>query len=242
MTNTSLILSFMAWAILKNRQRLSQSTEPHLAAVVAKLSPSQNRKMPAPQNNLPARFQRLDRGKLAVIGMFAIAIVAAGFAAWWQFNRTKRCLEFYGSEGASLVRTAPQVALLELIPVPDSDPERLSPTASPLITIAQQQFAVVRQVDLSQAKGLIHARHSVLDDNSFQWDRPSPASPPQVRYAVRFSRQPESITLAFDFASRQLYAIDRKRQATLIPKVAAGWQTFLERQTAVHAGPSNPTD
>ena len=36
----------------------------------------------------------LDRGKLAVLTIFAVAFVAASFAWWWNYSRGQKCLAF----------------------------------------------------------------------------------------------------------------------------------------------------
>jgi len=51
-------------------------------------------------------------GQLAVGAMLAIAVFMATFAWWWNFNRGRQALDFYGPEGAILVRTAPTVEYL----------------------------------------------------------------------------------------------------------------------------------
>ena len=170
----------------------------------------------------------VNRGKLAVLTMFAVAILAAGLA--WSFNyyRGARTLEFYGRGAALLVRTAPQVELLELAWVDD---EELARPNAELLDVDGQRLQVVRRRDISQAKGLVHARTSLLADSSYRWDAAPCDYEPTIAYAVRFSDLTPA-TLAFDFHCQQVWHVEHDQAATLVPKVSGGWQKFLEKQAA----------
>jgi hypothetical protein len=172
----------------------------------------------------------LDRGKLAVLGLLAVGLVAAGFAWWWNFQHGRKCLEFYGSEAALLIRTAPRVELLELAASTDNK----ATSNADLLQLGEQSFRIVRQLDISKAPGLIHARTALVDDASYRWGEKPAACPPQIQYAVRFSDR-SSVTLAFDFACERVRRAERGGQAVLIPKVAAGWKSFLARQAGSNA-------
>jgi hypothetical protein len=60
----------------------------------------------------PARVEAPARGYLVVLAMFALALIAATFAWYVNFNRGRRTLEFFGPEAATLIRTAPKVELI----------------------------------------------------------------------------------------------------------------------------------
>ena len=49
---------------------------------------------------------------LTVAGMLGTAVVLAAFAWWWNYNRGRAALAFYGPEAAHLIRTAPTVEIL----------------------------------------------------------------------------------------------------------------------------------
>src|SRR5436309_633792 len=88
------------------------------------------------------RVRLFQRGPFVVLSMIAIAVVAAAFTWWWNFQRGQKALEFYGPTAATLIRTAPRVELSR-----DGEPLR----------------------DISKAKGLVNARTSLLDDASYEW-------------------------------------------------------------------------
>src|SRR5262249_48288752 len=109
-------------------------------------------------------------GQLVVLAMLVVATLAATFAWWWNYSRGDQALEFFGPEGALLIRTAPHVSLLAASESPE--------------------------IDLSRAPGLLNARASLLADASFQWTEPQGNVAP-AEWAVRFRRGDHSVTVTF---------------------------------------------
>lgn len=146
----------------------------------------------------------LARGQSLVLAMLFVGILAAAFAWWWNFNRGREALGFFGPEAAALVRTAPRVEYLR--PPPEET------------------------IDISRAPGLINARASLLSDASYDWLQPEPQlqSP---HFTVRFSRGDHLVELAFDFENRVVQTSSTGRAAVLNEKTAAGWRAYLARQT-----------
>jgi len=166
-----------------------------------------------------------DRGKLAVLSMFALAIGAAAFAWWWNYRRGERCLAFYGSEAAALIRTAPTVEILELDPASTAE----EPT-------------VARRIDISRAPGLLNARAALLDDASFVWGgKPQPASA-KATHLVRFATADRELRLHFDSDHQSLEILPTGKSAVLDAKTSAGWKQFLERHRAAPPMPSAKSD
>lgn len=170
----------------------------------------------------------LNRGKLAVLAMFTVALAAATFAWWWNFSRGQKCLDFYGPQSALLIRTADDVELVEL--APDSD--RPEDKHVDRLVVGYQTYLVNRFTPIGQAKGLIHARTSIVDDTSFVWNSRSDETSKDVRFAVRFwdADRAAKATIAFDFGQDRLWHIEQQKSVQLIPKVAQGWKSFLSRQ------------
>ena len=134
--------------------------------------------------------------------MFAIAALAAAFAWWWNYNRGRKALEFYGPAAATLIRTAPKVELL-------------APGAE-------------QPIDISHAPGLINARTSLLNDASYLWTtktvEPAPQSP-----AVRFSDGDNAVVVSFYFPQQEIRTSSTGRIASLTTKTAHGWKQYLSR-------------
>jgi hypothetical protein len=143
-------------------------------------------------------------GKIAVLAMIGAAVLAASFAWWWNYNRGRRSLEFYGAEAATLIRTAPKVEILR--PEPEGN------------------------IDISTAPGLINARASLLSDASYDWSAPESRQESPL-FSVRFSRGGKSVVITFDFENRTISNTATQRAITLNPKTADGWKQYLARHS-----------
>jgi hypothetical protein len=181
----------------------------------------------------------LDRGKLAVLLMLAVALAAAGFAWWWNVERTKRSLALYGADGAWLVRNGRVVEILKIVPRNEDDlPAEDQPEGGSLM-LGDSKFAVAARYDVSRVKGLVHARAALVDDPSYEWDAPPIATQSDAfPWLVRFADERGEIYLAIDPGKRQLTVLPGGERVRLIPKIADGWQSFLDR----HAAPTRPPE
>jgi hypothetical protein len=191
-------------------------------------------------------------GKIVVIGVFVVALAAASFALWWNINRARRSLEFWGKDAVRLIQHGKAVELLELQPAEtpaNSLADQPSTAENPAAEIRYQDrpLVVKRRLDLSQARGLVHARHALTDDASFVWDDAVNASQPATwDYAIRFSQTPaatsgdasspgdssaaDEVLLLLDLENRRLANVHGRREVTVIPKISEGWQIFLAKQ------------
>ncbi len=142
-------------------------------------------------------------GQLVVGAMLTIALLMATFAWVVNYNRGKRALDFYGPDGAILLRKAPLVEYLR--PEPDGP------------------------IDISQAPGLINARAALLSDASYDWTA-SDVVQESPLFSVRFRRGEQSLVITFDFENHTLHASTTQRTARLNKKTSDGWQSYLARQ------------
>ncbi len=100
------------------------------------------------------------RGKLVVVGVMALAIGLGAFAVWFQWEQTRRCLGFFGSDVAAVIQSAPTVELWDLA----SDGTRTWRTNTR---------------DVTQAPGLVHLRRGLIEDVNYEWtlDDPQAVAP-----------------------------------------------------------------
>lgn len=104
-------------------------------------------------------------GSLIVVGILAMAAGLAAFAVWFQWTQTRRCLGFFGPGIATAIQTAPRVEAWRLSPksTPDGSGGRVVATS---------------REDVSQARGLVHLRHGLVEDSNYAWsDRPAGRRP-----------------------------------------------------------------
>ncbi len=160
-----------------------------------------------------ARQTPAGAGQRTVLTMIGVAVLAASFAWWWNFNRGRQALEFYGSEAATLIRTAPNVEILR--PEPERD------------------------IDISKAPGLINARASLLSDASYDWSAAAPTQQSPL-FSVRFSRGEKSAIVTFDFENQTISNAATQRTVTIKPKTADGWRKYLARMIEAQRPQSAP--
>jgi hypothetical protein len=109
---------------------------------------------------MKTRSQTQVSGKLIIISIVAVALVAAGGSWWFRYSATHRAAQYWGPEGARLIRDAPTVYLIKR-------PYREEPRG--LVGPVGVEF------DISNARGLLHLRNALLEDRSFDWTSLGPA-------------------------------------------------------------------
>lgn len=154
----------------------------------------------------------LNRGTLTILGIVLLGASMASVAVWYHAQTGQRCLAVWGVDGARLIRHAPQVEALRLGPATDpAAPASADSPAPETLTLGEQSFAVVERVDISQTRGLLHARHALIMDHNFQFEsaeasRRSPKdggvvdakTSPAWQYVLRFADGRDEALLAFD--------------------------------------------
>jgi len=136
-----------------------------------------------------------NRGKAVIAGIFLVALVLSGYAWWHQFQQSRRCREFLGTETVKLVRLAPRVTLLRLEPMSaDAENEEL-PSAT--VQIGDVTLAISKSVEITGVPGLLHARHALLQDMNYRWGPPTRCLG-HWEFALKFEQDGDAATVAFD--------------------------------------------
>ncbi|MCA9211451.1 MAG: hypothetical protein KDB27_00165 [Planctomycetales bacterium] len=151
-------------------------------------------------------------GKLLVIGIVAVAVAASVFA--WNFRKQQshRTLGFFGGTNASLIRTAQKVEWLEVEHSPSEPPTTTNLKFSP-------------PLDVTDQRGLIHARAALISDVSFDWDTPPDGN--DWEFAMRFiGKDDASCTVLFDISSKKCLCLDNGNSVSIGEKLAEGLHTF----------------
>ena len=184
---------------------------------------------------------RSSTGKLLVVGIFVVALTAAGFALWWNISRSREALAFWGKDGVRLIQYGGHVELLTLNSLADFGPPGFSPAAPDQLNYGGQRIRVVKNYDLSKARGLVHARHSLTDDSSFEWPSAEKGNERNWTHALRFRDAGKTgadktgdggeVLILLDLPSRRLANFAAEREVTVIPKISEGWQTFIAKHS-----------
>jgi hypothetical protein len=140
------------------------------------------------------------RGKLLILGMFALAAAAAVFGIWYLRTLSQRSLAYWGPEVADLITRAGKVEAAEM---PDG-----------------------AWRDVSQARGLINLRRALVSDASFDWDAPT-TEPVRWQYALRFRDQDRQVLLLISLEAGQVMLEGRPPPVSSRP-ILSGLKSFLQ--------------
>lgn len=162
-------------------------------------------------------------GKIVVLSIFGVALLAASFALYWNMSRSRRALAFWGAEDVRRIQKSDRVEILILEAADDSQPEAES------FQIGGQRLSPARTIDVTQARGLIHARHALTTDASFEPGEPAELQAGDWSHAIRFTDGQGTTVLLFN--GQRVGHYQTQQELKLIPKVADGWRRFVERET-----------
>ncbi len=175
-------------------------------------------------------------GKYVILFIGTAALAAAVFAWTFQYQRGRRILALWGADNARLIRVdAKQITLLELSTENVVDSESL--------TIDGETHFITRRLDITKARGIIHARQALIEDGSFQWDRPRGDCNAHWQYALRFTQGPRQATVLFDTNCQRAKLLESGSQAAIVPKIFEGWLKFIDEQIpeTSNDGTASPT-
>jgi len=133
------------------------------------------------------------RGKLIVLGILLLALALAVGNMVFQTYASGRAVGYWGSDAARLMLTASQVEILKLEPASGDAAD----ADGAYLDVGSQRFAIVKRVDISQARGALHFRRALVADNLYLWERPLEMPPPwrKWRYALLFLQRDAVFTL-----------------------------------------------
>lgn len=158
------------------------------------------------------------RGQHVVLGLLLLGVGAAGFAVWYQRSMTDQALAFWGADVALALGNPEKLELVTLAPVdPAGSEERLS--------LGGREFAVVTRQDITTAPGVTHARQALLENASFDFASPPPATPATWTHVLLIARGETKATIAFDFAARRVRLDEAAREATLGERLVGDQKT-----------------
>ena len=100
----------------------------------------------------------VSRGTIVVFAFLVLASALGAFAVWFQWEQTRRCLDFFGPDIAAAIQSAPTVEIWHL----DSDGSRVWRRGAQ---------------DVSKAPGLVHLRRGLIEDVNYVWDDPASLTP-----------------------------------------------------------------
>ena len=161
------------------------------------------------------------RGKLAILAMLALAVAATGFAIWYQRQMTFHVLRWAGPASARCISRAERVEYLELRPSATGSEKDPGDTLS----LPHTQLVITRRTDISKAAGLVHLRHALLQNASYDWQVPADRSG-SWQFALRFVDGQHLSTLLFDLDHQCVLNLERGQMAVLGAKINQGLRDY----------------
>lgn len=156
----------------------------------------------------------------------AVALGMSSYAWWHQRQAGRQSAEFWGKPSTVLVRYAPQVEFLSLRPAGADE-------TGTILEIRGQRFLVGPSVDVTRSRGMVHARHALVDDLSFDWSA-TPSGRFEWDFLLRFQDGNQQLVAAIDSEQGVVCNVNGSRVLQLIPKIAAAmrkkrdeWQQLL---------------
>lgn len=158
--------------------------------------------------------------------MILLALLLAAFALWWNVTSGRQALEFWGQDGARRIADeSDRVELLWLRPPAGESAENA-------LIIGERTYAVAAAKEVTGARGLIHARRSLVQDASFVWGANDPLPAGHYSVAVRFRDDSGTTTAAFDFERLLIAHVESQGQQAAAAKIIEGWKEFAQRHRA----------
>lgn len=158
-----------------------------------------------------------NRGKTVIAGIFLLALVLSGYAWWHQFQQSRRCRQFLGTETVKLVRLASRVDLLRLEEQAAATGQAIQPAG--ILRIGGATVLIATRVDITGVPGLLHARHALLQDLNYQWDAPPTDCASQWSLALRFEQDGEAVIVAFDPQCNRIGLDGTDRTERILPEL-----------------------
>lgn len=190
----------------------------------------------------PVNTTMTNRGIWTICAIILLGAGMAATAVWYQHRIGRRCLEIWGVEGANLIRHARLVEAFRLAPPAKPHPSDATPAPAPTaarrpaegetLSVGDQEFAVLDRLDISHARGLVHARYALIVDHHFESRLQDGSPPPAWQYALRFQEGDRQAVLVLDPVHNvvRLFPIDRGQK--LRAETMRVETAFIEREFA----------
>ena len=174
----------------------------------------------------------MNQGKLVIGGMVAIGVALAMFAWWARYSRSQKVLAAWGPDAVVAIRIGEKVELLQLRP---AEPAATDAPAYVFIPADErssgsraEKLAITQLTNITDAPGLIHARHHLVHEKGFLWEQARSADcRPKWETALRFWNHDVSATMVFDFRCNRVCLVERETEVSLTPIISEALQFFL---------------
>lgn len=162
-------------------------------------------------------------GKSIVITALAVALVMSVGAWWYHYSASRRAAQFWGPDATRLLIGKGEVAFFTLGSLRD---ESDAPSAGNVVAGRE----VVAEQSLTDKPGLIHLRHALTQDASFDWaGRREASHSDEWAYALRFGEEPQRLDILWsrDFTTLGVVDVGANVEVLPCPRLAPAVQAYL---------------
>lgn len=173
------------------------------------------------------------KGKYVISAMVGIGMILAGFGWWVRYKSSQKVLAVWGPDAVVAIRTSDRAELLPVLKAGEGDAELGEGEPEETISIESSNYPVQsvgagKAIDITEAPGLIHARHHLVHEKGFNWDAPrEDGCEPKWTIAFRFTNNDKIATMLLDFECNRAYLVERKTEVGMRPIIADALKRFL---------------
>jgi hypothetical protein len=151
---------------------------------------------------------KLSRGTFVILLMVAAAVGLSIYAAWYRYQAGDDALRFWGREAAVQIRGAEKVELL-ILADKSEQPAATDVSSESNLKIQGASYTIAKTIDITTARGLIHARNALLEDASLDAQAAPPATTPHWDRVLRFKdANGSSTSIAIDLKTAWISRTD----------------------------------
>lgn len=174
--------------------------------------------------------------RLILLAFLLFAVLSATGGIVYQWNRSARPLEFYGTEGAHRIRKAPTVHIVRLERFVEDSAAAPAELTEDVLTLEGQTWRMTDRREITRARGLVNIRYALLDRGTYDWDAANDGAPSWA-YALEFVEPAGTTRLALSFENPRVTA-DGQRVVSIAPS-AGPIQAFIDEQFPAGQSPAD---
>ena len=169
------------------------------------------------------------RGKWFIILIFSLALIMAGSGLVYRYTQTNEVMDFWGPENSQNISSPDQVTLCEM--APQSGGARSLPAADS-IDVDGRPIAILKQKDVTKARGFINASGALILNRNYDWQprRENPDCTPVWAHALIYRRGLKITVVPVSINCGWVYSQATDRVAGLNKSVIEGLAKLFREQ------------
>ncbi len=142
----------------------------------------------------------MGRSGTKLVFILAGLALSAGVISWWyRYEAAHEATRYWGVEASRLISQPSEVEIYELILL---GAESAAEEGTGVLDLGRK-YRAAEPRGLTNARGMVHLRHSLMSDRNYVWDDPVDPTEIDWRWCLRFyeSQHEVRVVLAADFSA-----------------------------------------